>query len=102
MLRIVLPDGYLPILGIDVRISTCQVDRSLPNFSILPMPFSSAMFPHNEQRVLDDIDRQFRPSVDKLVNLTKEFLVEFKLGLESYGQPMAMMHVSSIVHVQSH
>lgn len=53
------------------------------------------MFTLNEQRVLDDIDRQFRPSVDKLVNLTKEFLVEFKLGLENYGQPMAMMHVSA-------
>ena len=60
------------------------------------------MFTHNEQRVLDDIDCQFRPSVDKLVNLTKEFLVEFKLGLENYGQPMAMMRVSAIVHVHSH
>lgn len=67
------------------------------------MAFSSALFTDNEQRVLDDIDRQFRPSIDKLVNLTKEFLAEFKLGLENYGQPMAMMHVSAIVHgIQSH
>ncbi|KAF8743835.1 hypothetical protein AX14_000240 [Amanita brunnescens Koide BX004] len=55
------------------------------------MAFSSALFTDNEQRVLDDIDRQFRPSIDKLVNLTKEFLAEFKLGLENYGQPMAMI-----------
>jgi len=47
-----------------------------------------------------DIDRQFRPSLDTLINLTKEFLVEFKLGLENYGQPMAMMQVSIIAHVQ--
>lgn len=60
------------------------------------MAFSSALFTNDDQRVLDDIDRQFRPSVDTLINLTKEFLVEFKLGLESYGQPMAMMHVSII------
>ncbi len=57
------------------------------------MAFSSALFTNDEQRVLDDIDRQFRPSVDTLVNLAKEFLVEFKHGLENYGQPMAMMHV---------
>jgi hexokinase len=64
------------------------------------MAFSSALFTNDEQRVLDDIDRQFRPSLDTLINLTKEFLVEFKLGLENYGQPMAMMQVSIIAHVQ--
>ncbi|KAF8631138.1 hypothetical protein AX15_002484 [Amanita polypyramis BW_CC] len=55
------------------------------------MSFSAALFTNNEQRILDDIDRQFRPSIDTLVQLAKEFLAEFRLGLENYGQPMAMI-----------
>ncbi|KIL68174.1 hypothetical protein M378DRAFT_158709 [Amanita muscaria Koide BX008] len=55
------------------------------------MPFIAAFSDDNAQRILDDIDRQFRPSLDTLVDLTREFLVEFKLGLESSGQPMAMI-----------
>ncbi|KAM6495692.1 hypothetical protein JOM56_008398 [Amanita muscaria] len=55
------------------------------------MTYIAAFSDDNAQRILDDIDRQFRPSLDTLVDLTREFLVEFKLGLESSGQPMAMI-----------
>ncbi|KAK2466384.1 hypothetical protein APHAL10511_002026 [Amanita phalloides] len=55
------------------------------------MSFTNALFADNGQHVLDDIDRQFRPSINTLVELTEEFLAEFKLGLENYNQPMAMI-----------
>jgi hexokinase len=55
------------------------------------MTHSTALFDDNSQRILDDIDRQFHPTVPTLVDLTKKFLLEFKLGLDGYGQPMAMI-----------
>jgi hexokinase len=58
------------------------------------MTHSAALFDDNSQRILDDIDRQFHPTVPTLVDLTNKFLLEFKLGLDDYGQPMAMMFVS--------
>ena len=45
------------------------------------------------QNVLDDIDRSFQLTQEALVELAKSFLHEFALGLENYGQPMAMMSV---------
>jgi hexokinase len=43
------------------------------------------------QEVFDLIDHQFSISNDVLVELTKAFLDEFKTGLSTYNQPMAMM-----------
>ena len=60
------------------------------------MPYIAALSDDNAQRILDDIDRQFRPSLDTLAGLTREFLAEFKLGLDSSAQPMAMMFVSFV------
>ncbi|KAJ7638476.1 hypothetical protein FB45DRAFT_741354 [Roridomyces roridus] len=43
------------------------------------------------QRVFDDIDRQFTLGPDTLVELTGAFLDEFKVGLDNYNHPMAMI-----------
>jgi hexokinase len=43
------------------------------------------------QEVFDLIDHQFSISNDVLVELTKAFLDEFKTGLSTYNQPMAMI-----------
>lgn len=45
----------------------------------------------NAQRIFDDIDQQFQLDPDSLVELTKAFLAEFRVGLGSYNHPMAMM-----------
>ena len=45
------------------------------------------------QNVLDDVDRSFQLTQEALIELAKAFLHEFALGLEGYGQPMAMMSV---------
>lgn len=41
--------------------------------------------------VFDLIDHQFGLDETTLVDLTKAFLAEFKVGLDNYGKPMAMM-----------
>ncbi len=41
--------------------------------------------------VFDLIDHQFSLDETTLVDLTKAFLAEFKVGLDNYGKPMAMM-----------
>ncbi|PPQ66277.1 hypothetical protein CVT26_010961 [Gymnopilus dilepis] len=43
------------------------------------------------QAVFDLIQRQFTLDQDSLVEITKAFLREFKVGLENYGHPMAMI-----------
>ncbi|KAJ7229008.1 hypothetical protein GGX14DRAFT_616384, partial [Mycena pura] len=43
------------------------------------------------QHVFDDIHRQFQISPETLVELTGQFLEEFKVGLGSYNRPMAMI-----------
>ncbi|RDB20456.1 Glucokinase [Hypsizygus marmoreus] len=45
----------------------------------------------DSQRVFDDIDRHFQLGPEFLVELTKTFLEEFRLGLSSYNHPMAMI-----------
>lgn len=45
----------------------------------------------NAQAVFDVIDNQFTLQPDSLVELTKAFLDEVKIGLANYNQPMAMM-----------
>lgn len=54
--------------------------------SIAAFSYSSA------KELYDHIDAQFRVSNTQLVDLTKTFLHEFKLGLEDYGHAMAMMY----------
>ncbi|KAF8204848.1 hexokinase [Pholiota molesta] len=51
----------------------------------------SALQYDSPQAVFDLIDRQLTLDDSALVELTKAFLAEFKLGLEKYGQPMAMI-----------
>lgn len=53
----------------------------------------SAFHYQDPQAVFDDIQHQFTLNSDTLIGLTKAFLDEFKLGLGSYNQPMAMMCV---------
>jgi hexokinase len=55
------------------------------------MVLMSALQYDSPQAVFDLIDRQLTLDDNALVELTKAFLAEFKLGLEKYGQPMAMM-----------
>ncbi|KDR83514.1 hypothetical protein GALMADRAFT_235701 [Galerina marginata CBS 339.88] len=43
------------------------------------------------QALFDLIHRQFSLEEEVLVELTKTFLAEFKIGLENYAQPMAMI-----------
>jgi hexokinase len=45
------------------------------------------------QAVFDLLSRQFSLDENVLVELTKTFLEEFKIGLGSYNHPMAMMWV---------
>ncbi|KAG5220787.1 glucokinase [Salix suchowensis] len=59
------------------------------------MASTSALFSHDAQRVFDDIDRHFQLSKETLVELTQAFIDEYRLGLGSYGKPMAMMCVSA-------
>ncbi|KAJ7367923.1 hypothetical protein DFH08DRAFT_8902 [Mycena albidolilacea] len=57
------------------------------------MPAISAHFakPENAQRILDDIHQQFQLSPEVMVDLTGQFLEEFKVGLGNYNHPMAMI-----------
>ncbi|KAF8897142.1 hexokinase [Infundibulicybe gibba] len=55
------------------------------------MASTSALYSQDEQRVLDDIHRRFQLDSESLVGLTKAFVDEFRIGLQSYGQPMAMI-----------
>ncbi|KAF9500147.1 hypothetical protein BDN71DRAFT_1440709 [Pleurotus eryngii] len=55
------------------------------------MASTSALFSHDAQRVFDDIDRHFQLSKETLVELTQAFIDEYRLGLGSYGKPMAMI-----------
>ncbi|KAF9008852.1 hypothetical protein BDQ17DRAFT_1388567 [Cyathus striatus] len=55
------------------------------------MPNIPVFHHHDQQSVFDLIDHQFQLPRDVLVDLTKAFLDEFKLGLESYGHDMAMI-----------
>jgi hypothetical protein len=55
---------------------------------------STTAFAYNSaDELYEHIDAQFQLSSSQLVELTKAFLQEFKQGLESYGQAMAMMYV---------
>jgi len=45
----------------------------------------------NAQTVFDVIEDQFTLQPDPLVELTKAFINEFKIGLTNYNQPMAMI-----------
>ena len=53
-----------------------------------PIPALSAS---NAQHVIDDIDAQFQLKQDVLIELTKAFVEEYRLGLSQYGKAMAMM-----------
>lgn len=51
----------------------------------------SSFYYQSPQAVFDIIDSQFTLHREPLVELTKAFLDEFKLGLSTYNQAMAMM-----------
>lgn len=57
------------------------------------MPSTLAVYYRDAQRIFDDIDAQFQLTPDFLVDLTRAFLKDFKLGLENYDRPVAMMYV---------
>ncbi len=59
------------------------------------MASTSSHFFRDPQAVLDDINYQFQLEPSTLIRLAEAFLEEFRLGLSSYGQPMAMMCVVS-------
>ena len=48
-----------------------------------------------EKYILDAIEQQFQLSDSALVDITKQFLDDFRLGLSEYNHPMAMMYVPS-------
>ncbi|KAJ7237199.1 hexokinase [Mycena haematopus] len=47
--------------------------------------------PIDAQSILDDIHRQFQLSPEAMIEITGQFLDEFKTGLGSYNHPMAMI-----------
>lgn len=55
------------------------------------MASTSAFTYRSAKDLYDHIDAQFQLSGDQLIDLTKNFLHEFKLGLENYGHAMAMI-----------
>ncbi|KAJ3568406.1 hypothetical protein NP233_g5735 [Leucocoprinus birnbaumii] len=55
------------------------------------MASTSAFAYSSASELYEHIDAQFRLSDNQLVELTKTFLHEFKLGLEDYGHAMAMI-----------
>jgi len=72
------------------------------------MASTSAFTYRSAKDLYDHIDAQFQLSGDQLIDLTKNFLHEFKLGLENYGHAMAMMYVPTylswtiLTQVQTH
>ena len=52
----------------------------------------SSFYYKNAQEVFDIIEDQFTLQPDLLVELTKAFLDEVKIGLTNYNQAMAMMY----------
>ncbi|KAJ6516349.1 hypothetical protein C8R45DRAFT_1059158 [Mycena sanguinolenta] len=46
---------------------------------------------NDAQYILDDIHRQFQFSPEAMVDITRQFLHEFKVGLGNYNHPMAMI-----------
>lgn len=88
-------DGRLPI-DVKQRPSPSQIVYYLlldPNpFTLHPTMASIPAHQYvNSQAVFDLLERQFILGEDVLVELTKAFLEEFKVGLENYNHPMAMM-----------
>ncbi|KAK7061399.1 phosphotransferase [Favolaschia claudopus] len=57
------------------------------------MPSTSALFakPADAQHVLDSIHDQFQLGRETMLDLTGQFLEEFKVGLSGYNHPMAMI-----------
>ncbi|EKM80237.1 hypothetical protein AGABI1DRAFT_57808 [Agaricus bisporus var. burnettii JB137-S8] len=55
------------------------------------MASTTAFSHHSPQAVYEQINAQFQLSNAQLVDLTRTFLQEFKLGLENYGHDMAMI-----------
>jgi len=72
------------------------------------MASTSAFTYRSAKDLYDHIDAQFQLSSDQLIDLTKNFLHEFKLGLENYGHAMAMMYVHTypswiaLIRIQTH
>lgn len=56
------------------------------------MTSTTAFLDRSAQEVYEHIDARFQLTNEQLVGLTQTFLHEFKLGLENYGQDMAMMY----------
>ena len=72
-----------------------------PSFA---MASTAAFLYRSAQEVYEHIDARFQLTNEQLVELTKTFLHEFKLGLESYGHDMAMMYairhfILSVSHI---
>lgn len=68
------------------------------------MASTTAFSHHSPQAVYEQINAQFQLSNAQLVDLTRTFLQEFKLGLENYGHDMAMMYATCIsfdIHLKS-
>ncbi|KAF9268275.1 hexokinase [Marasmius fiardii PR-910] len=55
------------------------------------MASSSSYFHKSPQSVFDDIEYQMTLEKETLTDLVKAFLAEFKIGLENYNHPMAMI-----------
>lgn len=64
------------------------------------MPAISAHQYDDAQSVLDTIGRQLTIADEQLIEITKTFVDEFHLGLNSYGKDMAMMCVLSCIYTQ--
>lgn len=56
------------------------------------MTSTTAFLYRSAQEVYGHIDARFQLTNEQLVGLTETFLHEFKLGLDNYGQDMAMMY----------
>lgn len=57
----------------------------------LPSGISDAQQSH-----LEGVERQFHLSDDRLLDITRQFVDDFRLGLSEYNHAMAMMWVSTL------
>lgn len=64
--------------------------------SVVNNSFTSVLdVPDATRSYLDDVERQFTISDDRLCTITKRFIDDFAVGLAEYGKSMAMMCVAS-------
>lgn len=54
---------------------------------------TTALHSQSAERILEDIDNQFKLGSDELLDIAQAFLQDVNEGLGKYGHPLAMMYV---------